>query len=173
MLHRLPIFTDPKERWRNTMARLEYGDRIGKTAEIRVGASALIYDASGEKILLTRREDNGEWCLPGGGLDAGESAEEACIREVWEETGLTVVVVRLIGIYTTPHRITIYKDGNRNQFISFSFEARIVAGEAGLSDEVTEVGFFNADEIAQLNVMENHRIRLDDAAAKQEAAFIR
>ncbi len=155
------------------MARLEYGDRIGKTAQLRVGCSALIYDATGEKILLTRREDNGQWCLPGGGLDPGESAEEACLREVWEETGLTVTVVRLIGIYTTPHRIAVYKDGNRNQYISFSFEARVVEGEAGLSDEVTEVGWFTPAEIAQIDLMENHRIRIEDAAAKQAAAFIR
>lgn len=155
------------------MARLEYGDRIGKSAQIRVGCSAIIFDPTGEKILLTRRSDNGEWCLPGGGLDAGESAEEACIREVWEETGLTVEVVRLIGIYTTPHRIIVYQDGNRFQYISFSFEARIVAGDPGLSDEVTEVGFFPLAEIAQLNLMENHQIRLEDMMAKQAAAFIR
>ncbi len=155
------------------MARLEYGDRIGKDAQIRVGCSALIFDQSGEKILLTRRSDNGEWCLPGGGLDAGESAEKACIREVWEETGLTVEVVRLIGIYTTPHRITVYKDGNRFQYISFSFEVKIVAGDPGLSDEVTEVTFFTLDQIAQIDLMENHRIRLEDACAQQAAAFIR
>ena len=155
------------------MARLEYGDRIGKSAQIRVGCSALIFDQSGEKILLTRRSDNGEWCLPGGGLDAGESAEEACVREVWEEIGLTVEVVRLIGIYTTPHRITVYKDGNRFQYISFSFEAKIVAGDPGLSDEVTEVGFFTFAEVAQIDLMENHRIRIEDAQARQAAAFMR
>lgn len=155
------------------MAQLVYGDRIGKSAQIRVGCSALIFDQSGEKILLTRRSDNGEWCLPGGGLDAGESAEEACIREVWEETGLTVEVVRLIGIYTTPHRIIVYKDGNRFQYISFSFEVKIVAGAPGLSDEVTEVGFFTLDEIAQVNLMENHQIRIEDARVGQAAAFIR
>ena len=155
------------------MAWLEYGDRIGKTAQIRVGCSALIYDEAREKILLTRREDNGEWCLPGGGLDAGESAEEACVREVWEETGLTVAVVRLIGIYTTPHRITVYKDGNRNQYISFSFEAQILDGTPGLSDEVTEIGFFTPAEAAAINLMENHRIRIEDALVGQPAAFIR
>jgi 8-oxo-dGTP pyrophosphatase MutT (NUDIX family) len=155
------------------MARLEYGDRIGKHAQLRVGCSALIFDDTGKKILLTRRTDNGEWCLPGGGLDAGESAEETCMREVWEETGLTVEVVRLIGIYTTPHRVTVYQDGNRIQYISFSFEARIVAGEPGLSDEVTEVSFFAVDEIADLDLMEHHRIRIDDAVANQAAAFIR
>ncbi len=155
------------------MARLEHGARIGKTAALHVGCAAIIFDETGEKILLTRRADNGNWCLPGGGMEAGESAEEACIREVWEETGLTVAVTRLIGVYSTPHRITIYNDGNRFQFVSFAFEARIVDGTPGLSDEVTEVGFFTRAEIDAINLMENHRERVDDAYARQAAAFIR
>ncbi len=155
------------------MARLEHGERIGKTAALRVGCAAIIFDETGEKILLTRRADNGAWCLPGGGMETGESAAEACIREIWEETGLTVVVTRLIGVYSSPHRITVYNDGNRFQFVSFAFEAQIVAGEPGLSDEVTEVGFFTRTEIAAINLMANHRERVEDAYAQQAAAFLR
>lgn len=155
------------------MARIEHGDRIGKDAALRVGASALIFDKSGEKILLTRREDNGQWCLPGGALDAGESAEEACIREVYEEIGVHVAIVRLIGVYTSPHQVIVYNDGNRYQVISFSFEAKIIDGEPSLSDEVTEIGYFTSEEIEQLPLMENHRIRITDAIAKQVAAIVR
>lgn len=155
------------------MARVEYGDRIGKTAPLRVGCAAIIFDETGEKVLLTRRADNGDWCLPGGGMDAGESAEEACIREVWEEIGLTVEVTRLTGIYTSPHRITVYKDGNRFQFVSFSFAAKIVAGTPGLSDEVTAVGYFTRAEMETLSMVEPHRERIEDAFAGQVAAFIR
>lgn len=155
------------------MARLEYGDRIGKTAPLRVGCAAIIFDETGEKVLLTRRTDNGDWCLPGGGMDAGESAEEACIREVWEETGLTIEVTRLTGIYTSPHRITVYKDGNRFQFVSLTFEAKIIAGTPGLSDEVTAVGYFTRAAMATLNLTEHHRIRIEDAFARQAAAFVR
>jgi 8-oxo-dGTP pyrophosphatase MutT (NUDIX family) len=64
------------------------GDRIGKLGRTRLGCSAAIFDESGDKILLTKRADNGEWCLPGGIVEPGESVEETCIREVWEETGL-------------------------------------------------------------------------------------
>ena len=49
------------------MSELIYGDRIGKTAALAPGATAVIFDRAREKVLLTRREDNGRWCLPGGG----------------------------------------------------------------------------------------------------------
>lgn len=86
------------------------------------------------RLLLTRRTDNGRWCLPGGAMDPGESLEECCVREVWEETGLRVRVVRLIGIYSTPHRITYYADGNRWQTVSANFLAEITGGTLGVSD---------------------------------------
>ncbi|MCB0104438.1 MAG: NUDIX domain-containing protein [Caldilineaceae bacterium] len=155
------------------MARVEYGNRIGKDVPLRVGASALIFDERREKILLTRREDNGEWCLPGGALDAGESAEECCIREVYEEIGVRVEVVRLIGIYTSPHQIIVYADGNRYQVISFSFEAKIVEGTPALSPEVTEIAYFASGEIAQIPLMATHRLRIEDALHNQTAAMIR
>lgn len=155
------------------MARVDYGERIGKTAPLRVGCAAVIFDESREKVLLTRRSDNGDWCLPGGAMDPGESAAEACIREVWEETGLTVEVTRLIGIYTSPHHITVYNDGNRFQFVSFCFEAKIVAGTPGLSDEVTAVDYFTRAAIATLSMVEPHRTRIADAFTQQVATFIR
>ncbi|HMN30735.1 MAG TPA: NUDIX domain-containing protein [Caldilineaceae bacterium] len=155
------------------MAKLIYGDRIGQTAALRVGASAVIYDESGQKVLLTRRTDNGRWCLPGGGMELGESAAEACIREVWEETGLQVTVRRLIGIYTTPHRIIEYANGSRFQYASFSFEAEVVGGELGLSNETTAFAYYSRAEMAQIDLMEHHIERIEDAFAAQEAAFVR
>src|SRR3954451_342718 len=107
----------------NFVAKLIFGDRIGKLATLKVGSAAVIFDATRERVLLTQRTDNGRWCLPGGGVEPGESAAEACAREVWEETGLVVEIGKLIGIYTNPHMITEYADGNRFQFMSFCFEA--------------------------------------------------
>ena len=84
------------------MSTIRRGERIGKEGALRVGASALIFDEARDRILMTQRSDNSRWCLPGGGMDPGESASETCIREVMEETGLQVQVTRLIGVYTTP-----------------------------------------------------------------------
>ena len=155
------------------MARYIYGDRIGATAAIRVGSSAIIWDEAHEKILLTRRTDNGRWCLPAGGLDAGESLEENCIREVLEETGLIVKIGKLLGVYSTPHRIIAYADGNQYQIISMSFEAHIVGGEMGLSDETTEIGYFSVDEMRTMDVMEHHMERIEDALLNAPATIVK
>src|SRR5687768_18084311 len=120
------------------MARVVFGERIGKSAQLRVGCSAMLWDETGTSLLLTRRADNGQWCIPGGGMDAGESAEECCAREMWEETGLVVSVGQLLGVYSSPHRLIEYSDGSRWQVVIFNFEVRRISGDLTLNDEVTE-----------------------------------
>ena len=155
------------------MSKVIRGDRIGKSAVLRPGCSATIFDPAGERVLLTRRKDNGVWCLPGGGMDPGESATEACAREVLEETGLVVRVGRLAGVYSTPHMIVEYPDGKRIQPLSLNFLAEPIGGELGLSDETTDVGYFTREEMHSMDVWEHHLQRIDDAIAGVEAAFVR
>jgi 8-oxo-dGTP pyrophosphatase MutT (NUDIX family) len=152
---------------------LLYGDRIGKQGRLVPACDAVIFDATREKVLLTRRSDNGQWCLPGGAMDPGESAPECCAREVLEETGLVVSVGRLIGVYSTPHRITEYPDGNRKQALDLVFEAVRVSGQLAVSDETTEVGYFSPEQMISMEIMELFHERVNDAFASQEAAFLR
>lgn len=155
------------------MAKLIHGERIGETGQLLVGCSAVIFDSTGQEVLLTRRTDNGRWCLPGGRMEPGESAAEACAREVWEETGLQVKIERLIGVYTSPNRIVTYPDGNRWQLVALNFEAKVVEGELQLSDETTDFGYFSRDAMEQLDLMEHHQERIKDAFAAQSEAFFR
>jgi len=155
------------------MATIIEGKGIGAEVALKIGCAAAILDVSKEKLLLTRRSDNAQWCLPGGGMDPGESAAQACAREVFEETGLIVRVSRLVGIYTSPDRITAYADGNRFQYVSMLFDVTVEGGTLGLSDETTEVGYFTEAEIASLDLMSNHRERIPDIFAGQDAAYIR
>ncbi|WP_432949282.1 NUDIX domain-containing protein [Kribbella sp. CA-253562] len=139
----------------------EYGVRIGASAALRAGAAAAVLD--GDRLLLTQRSDNGEWCLPGGGIDAGERPAETAEREVFEETGLRVRATDLLGVYSNPDIVVVYPDGNRVQILGVLFRAEVVEGTAGLSDEVTEVGWFTAAEAAELTVIANHRPLLPTA----------
>jgi len=155
------------------MTKVLHGERIGKDGRIRLGCSAVIFDEAREKVLLTKRADNGFWCLPSGGVDPGESVEETIIREVYEETGLTVRVLRLIGVYSDPNSLIVYRDNTAVQIVALSFEAEIIAGEPGLSDETSAWGYFSPEEISKLNMLLNHRQRVEDAFAEKVSAFIR
>jgi len=153
--------------------KIVYGDRIGKKANLALVCSAIIFDDSREKVLLTRRADNGKWCLPGGHMEAGESTTEACAREVLEETGLTVNVGRLIGVYASPHRITEYADGNKFQSVVMCFQAEAISGELTISDETTEFGYYNVTEMQKLDLLDSSQERIDDALAWETRTIIK
>ena len=136
-----------------------------------VAATAAIFDAGGQKLLLTRRADNGRWCLPGGQLEPGESAAEGCARETPQETGLAIRLTRLIGVYSRPHQVAAYPDGHRYQVVALIFAAAVAGGQPRLSAETTAWGWFGPDELDSLDLMEHHRQRLPDIFARQAAAF--
>src|SRR5512143_2803433 len=135
------------------MTHVLYGDRIGQEGELRVGSSAVIFDDKREKVLLTKRADNGLWCLPGGKMEPAESIEECCRREVVEETGLEVELKRLVAIYSNRDQLVVYKDGAKVQFVIMSFEAQIAGGMLVLSNETTDAGFFS---FAEMEMMDMH-----------------
>jgi len=69
-------------------------------------------------IVLIRRKNppfKGEFALPGGFVDVGESVEDACIREAYEETNIKVTIKKLIGVFSNPKR------DPRGQVISIAF----------------------------------------------------
>ena len=59
-------------------------------------------------ILLIRRADNGNWALPGGGIDLGESVAQAAVRETFEESGIECGITGIVGIYSDPKHVTFY-----------------------------------------------------------------
>jgi ADP-ribose pyrophosphatase YjhB (NUDIX family) len=145
------------------MTQVLYGDRIGQEGELRIGSCAVIFDELHQKVLLTKRADNGLWCLPGGKMEPGESVEECCRREVLEETGLEVQLKRLIAVYSNRDQLVIYKDGAKVQFVILSFEAEITAGTLILSNETTEAGFFPFAEMETMEMHDRHKDRVLDA----------
>jgi ADP-ribose pyrophosphatase YjhB (NUDIX family) len=154
------------------MTQILYGERLGKQGRLRLGCTAVIFDEH-KRVLLTRRTDNGQWCLPGGAMDSGESAAEACEREVREETSLHVRVKRFVGVYSDPNQLVIYPDGNKVFVVALSFEAEIVGGKLGLSNETTEAGFFSMTEMETMQMLGNHKSRVQDALLNQAEAFIK
>jgi 8-oxo-dGTP pyrophosphatase MutT (NUDIX family) len=155
------------------MTKVLSGERIGQHGTLRISACAAIFDPTHTKVLLTCRTDNGQWCLPGGGMEPGESLIETCVREVLEETGLHVRIARLIGIYSSPYYLIERANGHREQAVVMHFEAIPIGGTLGLSAETTDNGYFSLAETHQLDVMEHHRERLEDTFAPAREVVVR
>jgi ADP-ribose pyrophosphatase YjhB (NUDIX family) len=143
------------------------GERVGRHGRIAVGCSAAVLDARSETLLLIRRADNGRWSVPGGYMDPGESLTEACAREVQEETGLRVRVGPLLSVYSSPHILLEYPDGNRWQLVILYFAAEAIGGQLRPGDETTDVAFFSQAEIAALDLSDLDRQRVKDAFAQR------
>ena len=144
------------------MVKVVSGERIAKEGQLGIGCSAFVFDSKREKVLLIQRSDDGKWAVPGGAMTAGESLSEACAREVLEETGLKIKVNRLLSVYTSPHRLLTYPDGNKWQPVNLHFETEIIGGELIINEEATAFGFFSLLETQKLDMHGMDRMRVCD-----------
>lgn len=104
-----------------------------------LGASAIIFTEDRQRVLMIKRADFRVWVLPGGGIEPGETPEQAAIRETREETGYEIAIDRLVAKYWHPQSAS---GGNRRDL----FEGHIVGGAAiKQGDETLAVGFFSVD----------------------------
>ena len=151
------------------MPKIHVGQRIAREGKIAVCCSASVLNDSREKMLLIRRADNNRWAVPGGFMEPGESLTEACKREVLEETGYSVDVSGLIGVYTSPNLLLEYADGNKWQLVVLHFEAEVNAGDPALGSETSEVGFFTATEAEKMEMSPlDHKRMVDGFNGQKE-----
>jgi 8-oxo-dGTP pyrophosphatase MutT (NUDIX family) len=129
-------------------------------------AFAAARDVTG-RLLLVRRCDTGDWELPGGHVDPGESACDAAVRETAEESGITVEVTGLAGIYTDPgHVIADPRTGRVRQRQPFAvcFHARPLYGSPGGDQvETSDARWFTIGDIPALPVRPAMRLRIGHA----------
>lgn len=139
---------------------------------VRASVSAVIFDTRG-RLLLQQRSDGGQWGLPGGSVEIGESLRDAIVREVREETGLTVAPRRLVGLYSSPaFQVVRYPDGNAWHYISVCFECRVRSGRLTTCDETLALAWVAPRRLPR-TLLPNHRIRIRDARARRVAPFVR
>lgn len=156
------------------MTRKDYYHTLNapKPNSIVPAASAVVVNAEG-KILLHKRKDNNFWSLPGGTMSPGELIVETIVREVKEEAGLQIKVIRLIGVYSDPKHIIEYSDGEVRQQFSICFACIPEGGSIQVSEESHEVRFFSSDEMKKMNIHPAQLIRINDYLSNKESAFIR
>jgi ADP-ribose pyrophosphatase YjhB (NUDIX family) len=83
--------------------------------------NVVVVNGSGE-ILMIRRTDNGNWAVPGGAIDVGESVAQAAVRETCEESGIECEITGIVGIYSDPKHVILYtSDGEARQEFSIVY----------------------------------------------------
>jgi mutator protein MutT len=135
-------------------------EKIGHDLIFMSAASGVVINDVGE-ILLQRRSDDGRWALPGGAIDPGEEPADAVIREVWEETGVTVLPERIISVESGPDYFVRYPNGDEAMVLAIVFACKPVSGEPHINDEESlEVGYFPLDAMPELSARHRKRVEL-------------
>jgi ADP-ribose pyrophosphatase YjhB (NUDIX family) len=135
--------------------------RDAPSGAFRIACFAII--ARDGAYLLARRRDIGWWNLPGGGLEVGETVEQGVAREVREEVGVEIHILRLVGVYSKPQK---------NEVVLTFLCALADQTPPTTSEEVSEVGWFSADALPA-DTLPKHRQRVLDAALGQPEAILR
>jgi 8-oxo-dGTP diphosphatase len=119
-----------------------------------VGVGALIIEVG--RVLLVKRGHpplRGEWSIPGGALEVGETLREAAAREVCEETGLTVEVLDLLGVYD---RVLRDAEGRTlYHYVLIDFLCRKARGEVLAAGDAEDVRWYTPEEAANLPLAED------------------
>jgi ADP-ribose pyrophosphatase YjhB (NUDIX family) len=160
------------------MARTEYLDdpRAPKANSIVVAVTVFVTDADG-RVLLVHRRDNGLWALPGGAQEIGEYVAETAVRETREESGVDVEVAGLIGVYSNPHHVVAFSDGEVRQQFSICFRAHPRHGTSASSsvaenDETSEARWVAREELDALPIHPSMRLRIDHGYAQVPEPYI-
>ena len=103
--------------------------------------AAAVFSSDLQSILLIQRRDVPVWVLPGGGIEPNETAEEAIVREVFEETGFKISLKRLVGSYTPINRLAR---------LTYLYEGEILDGHPTTSSETQDVRFFALNNLPNL-----------------------
>lgn len=111
-----------------------------------ITVDAIILNEKKEILLIKRKNDpfKDRWALPGGFVEYGERVEEAVVREVKEETGLDVEILKLHNVYSDPKR------DPRGHTISIVYHCKIIGGNLKGSDDAREARFFEYSEDLKL-----------------------
>ncbi|MGA5757917.1 NUDIX hydrolase [Nonomuraea bangladeshensis] len=145
------------------MGRVEYWNDPGapKANSLVPACGTVTVDDAG-RILMQRRRDTGQWALPMGKMEIGETPSQCAVRETEEETGVRVEPVGILGIYSDPGHIVAYTDGEIRQEYEVMLIARPVSGRPEANDEASDVRWVEPGELRTLDIHPTQWRQLDD-----------
>lgn len=144
--------------------RIDYfDDPAAPAANSMVPSVNVIVADDAGRILLIRRADNGNWAVPGGAIDLGESMIDAAVRETREETGIECEITGLVGIFTDPRHVIHYTSNDEvRQEFSIVLTGSAVGGEPTASSETSEVRWIEPFRVTELPMDRSMRLRLSE-----------
>ena len=133
------------------MNRASTGDKMRKP--FGLSAKVVLHDDSGRCLLLKRsmssKGNPGKWDLPGGKVDSAETFEHALLREVAEETGLSISLGRVLGAAESESPTT--------RVVYLILEAHLESGEVCLSDEHDEYVWVDRQDLRKMDMANQFR----------------
>ncbi|MCI0689630.1 MAG: NUDIX domain-containing protein [Sporichthyaceae bacterium] len=135
------------------MGRVEYWNdpNAPQPNSLVPALGTLTVDTDG-RILLQRRRDTGQWALPIGKMEIGETPTQCAVRETQEETGIVVEPTGLLGFYSDPGHIVAYTDGEVRQEYEVILLARPIGGAPIANDEASAVRWVAPDDLSTLDI---------------------
>jgi ADP-ribose pyrophosphatase YjhB (NUDIX family) len=115
----------------------------------KVDVRAAVFDS--DKILLVKEKEDGNWTLPGGWADIGESPSDAIVREVYEESGYCTRAIKLLAVYDRNHSRHGHPRMAYHVYKLF-FQCELIGGMPKTSVETEEIAFFKEQEIPNLSL---------------------
>jgi 8-oxo-dGTP pyrophosphatase MutT (NUDIX family) len=149
------------------MGRTEYWNdpAAPKPNSLVPACGVLAVDGEG-RVLLQRRRDTGQWAIPMGKQELGETPSQCAIRETVEETGVLTEITGILGVYSDPTHIVAYSDGEVRQEWELILLGRPVSGTPAANDEASDVGWFTAAELGGLDIHPTQWRQLRDWLAR-------
>ncbi len=122
---------------------------VGHSPVMATAAMCILYDAE-KGLLLEKRSDNGMWCVPGGGIELGESLEQALAREVREETSLEIADPKLFDVKASVHMV--YPNQDEVYYTDVVYIVEKYSGTLNPDAESTQLKWFRIEELPE-NIM--------------------
>jgi 8-oxo-dGTP pyrophosphatase MutT (NUDIX family) len=135
------------------MGRIEYlNDPAAPKPNSLVPACGIMAVDDNGRVLLQRRRDTGQWAIPMGKQELGETPSQCAIRETQEETGVLTEITGILGVYSHPGHIVAYTDGEIRQEWELIMLGRPVTGAPAANDEASDVRWVAAADLESLDI---------------------
>jgi len=150
-----------------------YDDPAAPVATSIVPSVNVVVTNDAGEVLLIRRSDNGNWAVPGGAIDLGESVAQAGGRETKEESGIDCQITGIVGIYSDPKHVILYtSNGEVRQEFSILLTAHATGGHPTPSSESSDVRWVPVGELGEYGMDRSMRMRVDHYLERRNSPYI-